>query len=132
MRWKHDSLVLLGAILGGLVGYVAFFWFASHGFYGLVLPGGLLGCGAGVFKSRSRYPSIICGVLALGLGLFTEWRFAPFVADTSLPYFLAHVTQLKSVTLLMITVGAAIGFWVPYRRSKDAVAAEPGDRALSR
>ena len=132
MRWKHDSLVLLGAILGGALGYAAFFWVASQGFYGIVLPGGLLGCGAGAFKPRSRYLSVICGLLALGLGLLTEWRFAPFVADASLPYFLAHVHQLKPITLLMIAVGAAIGFWVPYRRSKDAVAAEQRDAAGAR
>jgi hypothetical protein len=120
MRWKQDSLVLLGALLGGALGYAAFFWIAKQGFYGLVLPGGLLGCGAGVFKSRSRYLSVICGLAALALGLFTEWRFSPFVADASLFYFLGHVSQLKPVTLLMIAAGAAIGFWVPFRRSQDA------------
>ena len=77
---KQSCLVLLGAAIGGAVGYFAFFWIARQGFYGLILPGGLLGLGAGVFKGRSKIVAILCGVLALGLGLFTEWRFAPGAA----------------------------------------------------
>ena len=39
MDLKHNGLVLLGAVIGGLLGYAAFFWMARHGFYGLILPG---------------------------------------------------------------------------------------------
>ena len=48
MNMKQDCLVLLGAVIGGLLGYVVFFWLAHQGFYGLVVPGGLLGIGAGL------------------------------------------------------------------------------------
>jgi len=120
MNLKQDCLVLLGAVLGGLLGYVGFFWVVQQGFYGLILPGGLLGIGAGMFKSRSRYVSVVCGLLAFALGFFTEWRFAPFVADDSLGYFVAHMHQLKPITLIMIGAGALIGFWVPFRRSQEA------------
>ncbi|NJN05747.1 MAG: hypothetical protein HC814_04360 [Rhodobacteraceae bacterium] len=34
---------LIGAVLGGVVGWFAFFWIANQGFYMLALPGGLLG-----------------------------------------------------------------------------------------
>ena len=44
--------------------------------------------------------------------LYTEWRFFPFAADSSLSYFLKNVSSLKPVTLLMIGVGAIIAFWV--------------------
>jgi hypothetical protein len=54
MKWKSEFLVLLGAAIGGALGYVLFFWIAGQGFYGLALPGGLLGLGAGVFKCRSK------------------------------------------------------------------------------
>ncbi len=113
---KQAALVLGGAVLGGVVGYFAFGWLITQGFYGLILPGGLLGLGAGIVPCRARWPSVICGVMALTLGLVTESRFFPFKADDSFGYFLSHVHQLNTVTLLMIAAGTAIGFWVPFRR----------------
>ena len=113
---KQAALVLGGAVLGGVVGYFAFGWLVSQGFYGLVLPGGLIGLGAGLAPCRWRWPSVVCGVSALLLGLFTEWRFFPFKADGSFSYFLRNVHELKPITLLMIAAGMAIGFWVPFRR----------------
>ena len=118
MSRKSDFLVLLGAVVGGAVGYVVFFVVARLGFYGIVLPGGLLGLGAGVFRTRSKAVAVVCGLLALGLGLFVEWRFAPFVADGSLTYFLSHVHELRTMTLIMIAAGGFIGFWVPFRRGQ--------------
>ena len=120
MNFKKDVLVLLGAVVGGVLGYAGFFWLRRHGFYGLILPGGLLGIGAGVFKTKSRYVSVICGLLALALGFFTEWRRAPFAADESLGYFISHVYKLDSITLFMIALGSLIGFWIPFRRSQEA------------
>jgi hypothetical protein len=104
------------AIAGGLLGYFAFQWVLSQGFYGLVLPGGLLGLGAGSAKNRWLWLAIVCGIAALALGLFTEWHFFPFKADASLGYFLLHVYQLQGWTLVMLALGGAIGFWVPFRR----------------
>ena len=113
---KQTLLVLCGALAGGILGYFAFFWIASQGFYALILPGGLLGLGAGIAKSRSILLAVACGLAAVALGLFTEWRFAPFVKDDSFGYFLLHAWELKPVTLVMIALGGVIGFWVPYRR----------------
>jgi len=113
---KQAALVLGGAVLGGLVGHFGFRWLVSQGFYGLVLPGGLIGLGAGLTSCRSRWPSVVCGLLALLLGLFTEWRSFPFKADDRFSYFLFHVHDLKPITLLMIAAGTGIGFWVPFRR----------------
>ncbi len=45
------------------------------------------------------------------LGCFTEWRFAPFIADDSLTYFLTHLHNLKTLTLIMIVVGGLCGYW---------------------
>ena len=116
MNLKDDALVLLGAVVGGLLGYFAFFWIARQGFYGLALPGGLLGVGAGMFRTKSRYVPIVCGIMALALGVFTEWRFSPFREDGSLGYFLTHVHENPPITLIMIAAGALIGFWIPFRR----------------
>lgn len=115
---NHIFRTIAGAVIGGVLGYFAFFWIADQGFYGLVLPGGLLGTGAGFGKPRSNWLAAGCGVAALALGLFTEWKFAPFVKNESLAYFLLHFYELKPITLLMIAAGGAAGFWIPFRRSE--------------
>ncbi len=111
---KNVLLVLCGALVGGTLGYFACGWVALQGFKGMVLPGGLLGIGAGLFKNRSVLLAVLCGLLALALGLFAEWRL--FRPDDSLGFFLSHVPELSSVTLLMIAVGGFIGFWMPFSR----------------
>lgn len=127
MNWKSDFLVLLGAVLGGGLGYIVFFAFAARGLYGLALPGGLLGLGAGIFKTRSRAIPVVCGLMALALGLFTQWRFARFATDASLGYFVLHVHQLSPLTLIMIAAGTLIGFYVPFRRGQATRKAEPSE-----
>jgi len=117
---KNNFLVLAGAIAGGVAGHFIFIWLTRQGLYGLIIPGGLLGLCAGTFKTKSLPVSIVCGVMALAMGIFSEWRFAPFIADGSLGYFLSHAHQLKPATLLMILAGTAIGFWIPFRRTQDA------------
>jgi hypothetical protein len=118
---KNNLLALCGALIGGVLGYLTFFWIAAQGYYGLALPGGLLGLGAGVVKNRSVAVAVVCGLLATALGLFTEYRFAPFRADPSLGYFLANIQKLEPVTLIMIGVGGLIGFYVPFRRREKPV-----------
>ena len=120
MNLKNDCRVLLGALVGGLLGYVCFRWLYGQNLYGLMIPGGLLGMGAGVFKTPTKAVSVVCGVMALILGLVVEWSFFPFKADESLGYFVSHFYDLKPVTLIMIALGAAIGFWIPFRRSQES------------
>jgi hypothetical protein len=105
----------VGAAAGAALGYFAFFWIAHQGFYALVLPGALLGLGACLARSRSVAVSIACGVAAVALGLFAEWRFEPFIKDAGLGYFLTHLHQLKGLTLISIAAGGVIAFWVPFR-----------------
>src|SRR5436309_13705164 len=113
---KQSLLVLGGALVGGVLGYYAFSWIYAQGFYGLIVPGGLLGLGAGIATNRSALVAVLCGLLAVALGLFTEWRFFPFEDDRSFGFFLRHLQDLKPVTLLMIAAGGLIGFWIPFRR----------------
>lgn len=119
MKFKQEILVLLGAIIGGMLGYFVFFWILLQGFYELILPGGLVGLGAGLFKSKLKIVSAICGLLALTFGIVAEWRFAPFKADDSFGYFVTQLHQLKPMTLIMIVAGTAVGFWIPFRRSQE-------------
>lgn len=120
MNWKNNGLVLLGAVLGGFAGFVSFKWLLTQGLYGLLLPGGMLGMGAGLFRTPSKVIAVLCGALALFVGLFAEWNVSPFLKDASLPYFLSHFYDLPPFTLLMIALGAAIGFWIPFRRGQEA------------
>jgi hypothetical protein len=101
---RADGRVFAGAIVGGLVGYFAFFWLLRHGYYALMLPGALVGIGAGVFRSASRLTPLSCALIALALGYFTEWRFAGRVQD------------LPDLAVTMIALGTFAGFWVPFRR----------------
>ena len=128
---KQALLTLGGAIAGGVLGYFAFFWLARQGFYALALPGGLLGLGAGLGKNRSVALAVLCGLAAVGLGLFTDWHFFPFAKDESLQFYLLHIHDLSPVTLLMIAAGGAIGFYVPFRRIEphDRTGAGIGGRA---
>jgi len=112
---KNVVLPLLGGVVGGIIGYI-FRWMAQHGFYALILPGGLVGIGASLFQNKSTSMCVACGALALTIGLLAEWQFAAFVRDGSLRYFVTHMHQLSPVTLLMITAGAIIGFWGPFGR----------------
>lgn len=106
-------------MVGGVLGHFAFLWIVQQGFYALVLPGGALGIGAGyLIRQRSIPFAVASGIAALALGVFSEWRFAPFIKDSSWGYFLAHVFDLKPITLLMIAAGGAIGFWSPFRATQ--------------
>jgi hypothetical protein len=113
---KNVVLALMSGAAGGIVGYVGFRWMAQHGFYALILPGGLVGLGASLFQSKSTSMCVACGVLALAIGIFAEWQFAPFMRDGSLGYFVTHLHQLSPVTLVMIAAGTILGFWGPFGR----------------
>jgi hypothetical protein len=105
-------LGLAGAAVGGILGYVAFFWIIRQGFYALALPGLFLGLGCGLASGiRSQRLGLVCGVLGLMLGLFTEWRFEPFIANDSLSYFLTHVTDLRPITLISIVASGLLAYW---------------------
>jgi hypothetical protein len=112
-----NLLGLVGAAAGGVLGYYTFMWIVGQGFYGLMIPGALLGLGCGLLSQHSsQVRGVLCAAGAIGLGLFTEWRFAPFKADPSFTYLIGHVTELRQITLLMLVFGAFFAYWL----GKDA------------
>jgi len=103
---------MIGTALGAVLGYFAFLWIAKQGFYALALPGVLMGLGCALLaKRRSMAMAAACGVLAVVVGLFCEWRFAPFTKDGSLGFFLTHLHQLRPLTLIMLVLGGVFAFW---------------------
>jgi hypothetical protein len=84
-----------------------------------MIPGGLVGAGGGLLvKDKSMARAAVCGLIGLAAGIFSEWRFAPFIADGSFAYFLTHLHQLRPMTMLMIAGGAALGFWLALGRER--------------
>lgn len=116
--WGRRSAALLlvrgvaGAVVGGVVGYFVFRWLARQGFYGVMIPGALLGLGAGLAaRGRSQALGVICAIGAIGLAIFAEWATFPFVKDGSLSFFVAHVYELPAVKLVMMGLGALCAYW---------------------
>lgn len=105
-------LGLVGGAAGGILGYFLFFLIARQGFYAIALPGALVGLGCGAMSGRSSTVlGIVSAVAGLLLGIVTEWRFAPFIADKSLLYFVKHLHTLPSVTQILILAGVFLAFW---------------------
>lgn len=112
-NWIVENLKsALGAVIGAILGYYLFRLIYQQGFYGMMIPGALLGLGCGWLSNRaSRARGVACGAAALVLSLFIEWKFRPFVVDGSLGYFLRHLGDLTGVSMLMIAAGSAFAYW---------------------
>ncbi len=109
-------LALVGAVAGGVIGYLAFGWLVSRGFYGLAIPGALLGLGCGwLAQDRSRVRGIVCAIAALGLSILIEGKFFPFIDEDGRPrgltFMVTHLHQLSPVTLLMMAIAMFVAFW---------------------
>jgi hypothetical protein len=105
-------LGLIGAAVGGALGYAAYVWILGQGFYAVILPGAFVGLGGGLLsRERSALRGAFLGLAALALGLFADWKFFPFAADESFTFFLTHILDKAPVKLLMIALGTFFGFW---------------------
>ncbi len=103
---------LVGAGLGGAAGYFLFGWLLKRGYYAPMLPGALLGLGCGIFVQRRNMPlAIVCGVVALGLGVFTRWKHDAGPAGNDFGLFITQLNRLPTVTLLLLALGGVCGFW---------------------
>ena len=112
----NQVLILLrgiaGAIAGSIAGYFLFWFLLKNGLYSSMIPGALLGIGAGLAaRGRSQVLGIICGVAAIPLAIWSEWHLMPFANDNSLKFFLANLHQLPILHLLMMALGAAAAWW---------------------
>jgi hypothetical protein len=119
MKALNWLLGLAGAVGGGAIGFFIFVWLLSKGYYAMILPGAALGlAGGALIRCRSLVFGVVCGLLAVLLGIFTEWWTAPFREDKSFSYFLTHLHQLQSVTIIMIALGGICAFWFGQGRER--------------
>lgn len=117
--WRSSAFVflrgVLGGAVGGVVGYLLFRWLLTKGFYALVMPGALLGLGAGLAtRGRSQPLAIVCAIAALCLAIFAEWSHAPFKKpNEGLFYFVTHLHQLDGLSVKFIMMGLGVGcaYW---------------------
>ena len=101
---------LAGAVVGGAIGYLAFFWLAKQGLYAIVLPGTLVGLGFGALSGRrSLVDGVVCAVLAGLFGLFVDWQFSG--AGSGFAFFVTHAREAPRVKRILIAVGALLAFW---------------------
>ena len=119
-RLLGTCLGVVGGAAGGAAGHFLFFWIARQGLYAIVLPGALVGIGCGLLSGRkSICLGVLCALSGLALGIFTEWRFAPFAADRSLAFFLLHLNHLPAVKLVLLTLGSGLAFGLGMGRDRS-------------
>ena len=102
-----------GGVAGGIVGYFVFLWLWKQGFYGLMIPGALIGLGCSLLAGdRSVARGIMAAVAAGALSLYAEWKVVTFVADGSFSYMVLHFYEKPPVTLLMFAGGIILAYWI--------------------
>ena len=107
---KSWCLGIVGAALGGVLGWFAFGWLVSQGFYALALPGAAVGLGFGALARRPMIAGgIFCAIVALVLSLACEWRF--FANLLTLDEFLRDLPNETPMTWIFLGLGTVFGFW---------------------
>lgn len=113
-RALSNALGLVGAAVGGVVGFFLYGQLLKVGLYALVLPGALVGLGANLLaRHRSWLRGLVCGAGALKVMLLSDWYWHGFKADPSLMYYLTHLGELDQGfwAYAMLAVGTVVGFW---------------------
>ena len=108
-------LTIVGALFGGILGFVTVGWLARQGLYSVLLPGAFMGIGALIGKGyRGAIIPFLLGPLGIVAVYLAEWHYFPFIKDDSLSYFSQNLSSLKPVTHMLAVFGGLIAFWVPF------------------
>jgi hypothetical protein len=110
-----NILGLVGAALGGVLGFYLYKWIVTQGLVGGMIPGAFLGLGCSLLAQHASVArGVVCGIAGLVLGFFADW-YTNLTNETFWEY-LKDVKSVNQVYLLMIVLGAVIAFWL----GKDA------------
>jgi hypothetical protein len=129
---------LIGAAVGGVLGFYAYDWIRQQGFFALVIPGALAGLACGFCSvDHSKIRGGICALIALMAGFISYWRtFNPaFETDGTLIDLISKSYQLNPVTQIMIALGTFLGFWWgrestnPWRHRFASAESKPSTKA---
>ena len=118
-----DSLSIIrgiaGAIVGAIAGFFLFYLLIRIGLYGVALPGALAGMGGGWLSGRvSTSVGIACVVVAIVATVLSEWYVAPFIADSSLTFFVTHIHKTRTIFLVLGTIGIIMAFYFGRGRAR--------------
>jgi len=111
---RPDYIMASVGIAGGaLLGCLAFHFAIQAGFYAMVAPGALIGLACGAqSKAESHLLGLVAAIVGVATGLLLEWHYFPFLKDDSLGYFLAHLTDLKGGTWMMVLAGGGLAYFL--------------------
>lgn len=108
---KNLALGIVGGIAGGFAGGLICKFLADQGFYGVILPGALVGLGFALAARKGHFGfGAVSGVLGLLAGLLTQWK-----VYSDEPSFFKLVGELKDysiVTWIMLGLGAVLAFTI--------------------
>lgn len=101
---------LVGAVVGGIVGFFIYQWLFNNGYSGPVVPPACVGLGFGL-AARKRHIAFgfISAVLAVGATMFTVWKIR-LVDGTSFTDFLEWYMDKNTFGWVMVAIGIAMAF----------------------
>ena len=103
---------LIGAAIGGTIGWFVYFLLLDYGLDGLMIPGALVGLGFGLLSKRAFLSAgFLCAILGLGLMLCCEWKSLLAFQDEPLTEFLSNLGGLNTRSKIMMGAGTLMAFW---------------------
>lgn len=121
-------LGLLGAAIGGVVGWFGYTFLLGQGFYALMLVAWPMGLGASLgARRRSVALATVVAAAALAAQLWAQYATSSFTdgpprAEQTLGYFLSRLGDLRPMTYVMLVLGTAFTFWFALGRETPAPA----------
>jgi hypothetical protein len=110
---------LVGAAVGGGLGYALFWWQQQTGIWIVAATGIGLGLGAGLgARSRSTKWGLLMGLVALAYTLIVAWQHYPFRADKSLFEFVGTIPQRSANEMWTYLAVLLAGFWFGMGRNR--------------
>ena len=105
---------LVGACVGGVIGYYVALWISRQGFFAPVIPGAFAGLACGFCSfDHSKIRGILCALIAFAAGIISYWKTfsPPFETDGTLLDLVAQCHHLQPLTQILLVLGTFLGFW---------------------